>query len=195
MMPLHSFLMNLVPCQKLNPFLRPEWFFWVCNCVSGENGTIVMSLPISSWDWLSLSHKSYLLLSLQQHHFLHNPFHFGVFCFLMMLSGKFSEFSWYKLTCNNYRCCCSVFSIPVSFSQILFSFTLSSLIFGKFCFWNSLCREASFAGLLIVDLLSLGWAVWKWTEPGSREEVCSQPKVCSICGHGTRVYTFMGQVE
>jgi hypothetical protein len=33
----------------------------------------------------------------------------------------------------------------------------------NFCFWNSLCREASFAELLIVDLLSLGWAVWKWT--------------------------------
>ncbi len=100
--------------SKVESFLRPEWyFFWVfCDCVSG-------------WEWhncdespnfqlrLTLSQVFTCFLSLQ-HHFLHVPFHFGVCCFLMMLSGKFSEFSWYKLTCN-YRCCCSVFSIPVSF--------------------------------------------------------------------------------
>jgi hypothetical protein len=48
-MPLHSFLMNLVPCQKSNPFGGQNDFFGsAINCVSGENGTIVMSLPISS---------------------------------------------------------------------------------------------------------------------------------------------------
>jgi hypothetical protein len=39
-------------------------------------------------------------------------------------------------------------------------FPLSSLIFGKFCFQNLVQEETSFAGLLIVDLLSMGWAFW-----------------------------------
>ncbi len=159
--------------------------FWGQNDVFGF--AIVFLVRMAQLWWVSqfpaetdsLSHKSYLFVSLQQHHFLHFPFHFGVFCFLMMLSGKFSKFSWYKLICNNYRCCCSVFSIPVSFLQILFSFTLSSLIFGKFCFWNSLCREASFAGLLIVDLLSLGWAVWKWTSLAAEKRFAANQK-CAL---------------
>jgi hypothetical protein len=76
--------------------VKSRILFWGQNDVFGSAIVFLVRMAQLWWvsqfpaetDSLFLTSLT-LLLSLQQHHFLHNPFHFGVFCFLMMLSGKF----------------------------------------------------------------------------------------------------------
>ncbi len=124
----HSFLMNLVPCQNSNPFLRPEWFFLGFAIVFlVRMAQLWWVSPISSWDW-TLSQVFTLLLSLQ-HHFLHIAFHFGVL-FAADAIWEIFRVLLIQIDLQLYMLLQCVFYSCIFFLNSVF-FPLSSLIFGK----------------------------------------------------------------
>lgn len=189
---LHSFLMNfVVPCQKLNPFWGQNdiFFGFFAIVFLGENGTIVMSLPISSWDWLS--HKSLLAFCLCS--IISCMFLFISVCvvFWWCYLGNFPS----SLDTNwpatiDAAAVCSLF---------LYLFCTNSVFFNsvKLDFWKTFAFETHYVKKRVLQVcLLLTYLAWDGLfgngQSLAAEKRLQPTKVCSICGHGTRVYTFMG---